>query len=304
MNLTLKELLDQYSADPTLKTQEAVSNFYVKNPDNRSEIKEELKSFFRTDYPKGGIGWELYFDFDMTFWQDIYLINEEKTAKEYLSLYSNGKKDFFLNFASNMLYSSCNNTLNIPNLNGKIEKVWFEVFKNEPEFMQVVNQSRIERAENLKKYMEELNLPEKIEPITCKVLEISVPVLMNDEKGNVLSENDTKKILETNEYNDFMAERSRFFNNFNLHAYMKIPECHSVSLNVERDTNVFQLKMNKETDEKYLEEALFGQLTAGLGSSLSSKNVLIGDKILIFKFDVENASPLSEIQVKTKKFKM
>lgn len=97
-----------------------------------------------------------------------------------------------------------------------------------------------------------------------------------------------------------MKDRIEFFNNFHLQGYMDYPQCHSISMRVESNQNIFTLKLNDEGDLKVLKKELLGQLSDGLGSNLAQKGLLIGDKEYTFDFDIKNAGEFVEVKEQKK----
>jgi flagellar biosynthesis/type III secretory pathway ATPase len=198
--------------------------------------------------------------------------------------------------------------MEIKGLKEKIENIWFNTFKEFPQFKEMLETERAAKKERLKKHLESLNLSsEQIDGYlneteivsnkeTIKTLEIIVPILP-EVNGKKIS--NFEEIKNMQDYQDFMKDRVEYFNNFQLEGYIEIPECHSIKMRIENDNNIFTLSLNKETNETKLKEELLGQLIDGLGENLSQKGLLIEDKKYYFDFDVNNASDFYEINNNT-----
>lgn len=314
MKKTLEELFQDYIDSPSLETQDPIASYYEKNSKDRKEVEEKIKSFLKQDLPEGGISWTIFFEGNMKFWREVYLIDQEHVAKKNYerTLKNHNSSSFFLESSIDMCEIACNNTIEIKGLKERIEEIWINTFKEFPQFKEMLEAERVAKKERLKKYLEGLNLsPQQVDsylnetPLetnkeTIKTLEIIVPILpeVNGEKISNFSE-----IKNTEEYQEFMKDRVEYFNNFQLEGYIEMPECHSIKMRVEGDNNIFTLSLNKNLDEDKLKKELLGQLTDGLGENLSQKGILIEDKKYYFDFDVKDASNLYEIN-NTKKLKI
>lgn len=314
MNKTLEDLFDDYIKNPSLETQDPISSYYEKNSKDRKEIEEKIKNFLRQDLPEGGISWEIFFESNMKFWKEVYLIDQEHVAKKNYerTLKNNDSSSFFLESSVDMCEIACNNTIEIKGLKERIEEVWINTFKEFPQFKEMLEAERVAKKERLKKHLESLNLsPQQVDsylnetPLesnkeTIKTLEIIVPILP-EVNGKKIS--NFEEIKNTEEYQEFIKNRIEYFNNFQLEGYIEMPECHSIKMRVEGDNNIFTLSLNNSLDENKLKEELLGQLSDGLGENLSQKGILIEDKKYYFDFDIKNSSELYEIN-KNKKPKI
>lgn len=316
MKKTLENLFQDYIENPSLEKQQAIASFYEKNSKDRKEVEEKIKKFLRQNLPEGGISWTIFFESNMKFWREIYLIEQEHTAKKcYERAIKNKNHDnniFFLESSIDMCEIACNNTIEIKGLKERIEEVWMNTFKEFPQFKEMLEAERVAKKQRLKKHLESLNLsPEQIEGYlneteivnnkeTIKTLEITVPILP-EVNGKKIS--NFEEIKNTEDYQEFMKDRVEYFNKFQLEGYIEMPECHSIKMRVEGDNNIFTLELNQETNEEKLKKELFGQLTDGLGENLYQKGILIGDKKYYFDFDVKNAGDLKEVK-KNKKLKI
>lgn len=300
MSQILEDLFQNYINHPTLNSQKEIADFYKTEAKDRINIENKIKSFLRKDLPKSEIEWHYLFESNLQFWQDVYLIEEEKVAfKNYQRTVKNHKENsFFLKSSIWICDSSCENTSNVKGLKEKIENIWITKFKNFPEFETLLKNYRKEKEERITKYLESLDVkPEKL--ITIKTLEITIPISIQrigDE--NEINEND--KIKDTEEYKNFMLRRLEYFNSFHLEKYINTSACHYISLRIEGNNNIFTLELNKETNEEKLKEALIGQLTDGVGENLAQNKLLIGNQEYLFNFDVNNATELQEKKVNKK----
>lgn len=294
----LQNLIEEYKNNPCVNTQQEIEKFYIKNKLTRQDNQKELLNFFKSDNLEGGIGWENFFDGDKNFWKQVYLISEEKNAIKFLEhviKYKEKTGETYLSLAVDMCETCASRTQDIKGMPLEIEKVWFEVFKDFPQFEGELTQAKKEKEERLQKYLENLNLPKVETPQTSKVLEIIVPIMSISGK-----QIDFKEIESTDEYQEFMKDRVEFFNNFHLQGYINYPQCHSITMRVENNQNIFTLKINNEGDLNILKQELLGQLTDGLGSNLAQKGLIIGEKEYTFDFDVKNASDFIELKEQKK----
>lgn len=303
MNTKLESLLQAYSDSPTLRTQQAIEDFYVVSYQDRSEIQKRLIDFVKNNNVQGaGIEWSNFFTFDKEFCKEIILAMEENNAKQQLQICLDNKNKVFIEMSVDLCLAISGNYFEISGMSEKIENVWLHTFKDIPDFKEILT---IEKAEKTKRYYQYYrNIETPIEEPAIKTLEISVPIEpKNNDNSKVLStEFEHMKLHKS--YIDFMEERSEYFNNFHVEHYMAIKECQSVKMRVDGDNNIFTISLKAETDENKLKEALLDQLSAGIGDSLSGSSLLIKDKIYRFCFDTKNPSEFLEIGKKKNKFKM
>lgn len=295
----LKTAIEDYKNNPGVETQQVIAKLYIKDKENRENNQKELLTFFKESNLEGGIEWYNFFSGDKKFWKEVYLVTEEKSARKFLKHvldYKEQTGETYLRFAVDMCDTCASRVEEVKGLSVEIEKLWFKVFEEFPQFESELNQAKVEREERLQSYLASLNIPEKKEPETIKILEIIVP-MMNEHEKTI----DFKGIENTEEFKEFMNDRVEYFNNFHLQGYIDYPQCHSISMRVENNVNIFTLKLNAEGDLKQLKKELFGQLSDGLGSNLSQSGVIIGDKKYYFDFDIKNAGDFFEIEVKEQK---
>lgn len=298
----LRTVIQDYKNNPGVETQQMIAKFYIKDKDNRESNKKELLDFFKQDNLEGGIEWYSFFSGDKKFWKEVYLVNEEKSAKKFLKHvldYKEQTGEIYLKLAIDMCDTCVSRVEEVKGLSGEIEKLWIKVFEQFPQFESELKQAKVEKEKRLKEYLASLNISETKEPETIKVLEIIVP-MMNEYEKSI----DFNKIANTEEFQEFMNDRVEYFNNFHLQGYINYPQCHSITMRVENNENIFTLKLNAEGDESQLKRELFGQLSDGLGSNLSQSGVIIGDKKHYFDFDIKNAGEFFEIEKKEKKLKI
>lgn len=290
----LSELIKNYQNNPTLQSQQAISRFYVKNKDNREQLQQNLLDFFRSDNLKGGLEWYSFFESDKQFWNKVFLVIEEKNAHKYLHIVKEQQKknnEVYLDFAVDMCDASASSVREIKNMPQQVEQTWINVFKDFPQFCEMIEENKKQKQQRIDNYLKSLNLPEKKELVTIKTVEITVPIIsLEGKKINF------KQIENTLEYNEFMQERIDFFNSFHLQGYMKHPQCHSVTMRIENQNNIFTLQLNEEVSLISLRKDLLGQLSDGLGSNLAQQPLLIDDKIYHFDFDVKNATDFYEVK--------
>lgn len=142
-------------------------------------------------------------------------------------------------------------------------------------------------------------------PYTVNTLEVIVPFVVTNRQNEQVSSEVFDELRETSEYAEFMNIRVDYFNNFGLSSYMDIDACHNVALKTESDKNIFTLSLNQEeTDLTELTVSLSGQLSSGLGDSLSQRALLIKDEIYYFGFDYKNMGDFYKVQVPKRKMKM
>ena len=294
MEKTLQDLFQKYKNEPSVETQQAISNFYIKNIEYRKEIEKNIKDFVKQDILKGGISWTIFFENNMKFWEELYLIEQEKIALKNYNLFLRSENNHYLLEGSvDLCEIGCSNIQEIQELPKKVEKVWLDVFQKYPEFKIILNDNRKKKEERLKKYLEKLNSSSK-EPLkTIKVLELNVPILALA-KGQPIKNFEDIKTKE--EYQKFMNERVKYFNNFHLEEYIKMPECHSIVMKIDGNNYRFILEINQEINQQKLKEELLGQLSDGLGESLAQRRLLIGNQEYSFDFDVNNASNFVELK--------
>lgn len=303
MNTKLESLLQAYSDSPTLRTQQAIEDFYVVSYQDRPEIQKRLIDFVKNNnIQSAGIEWSNFFTFDKEFCKEIILAMEENNAKQQLQICLDNKNKVFIEMSVDLCLAISSNYFNISGISSKIENIWLHVFKDMPDFKEIL---AIEKAERTKRYyLYYRNNDTATEGPAIKTLEISVPIEpKNDNNSKVLS-TEFEHIKLHKSYIDFMEERSEYFNNFHVEHYMAIQECQSVKMRVDGDNNIFTISLKAETDENKLKEALLDQLSAGIGDSLSGSSLLIKDKIYRFCFDTKNPSEFLEIGKKKNKFKM
>lgn len=298
----LNELIQKYKVNPCVETQQKIASYYIKSK-NKEEIKEELKNFINEDNAKGGIDWTIFFEGDKKLWKDIYLMQEEKTAKKFLERTLSTKEkpaEILLDMSTDMCEISCSNTRDIKGLNKEIEKVWMTVFHEFPDFNKILTESREKMQAMLQKHFEKFNIPVQEEKETTVILRMTVPVIVKDTQGEI---ENVEKILNTKEYQEFMSEREEFVNNFKLQGYMDCPQCNDMTLEVKDGLNIFTLKLNSTVNVEELRGQILGQLSDGLGESLTQQPLIIEDNQYYFDFDIRNASDLLEIK-DSKKLKM
>ncbi len=299
MEKKLQELFQEYKNEPSVKTQQTISKFYIKNIEYRKEIEKNIKDFVRQDFVlKGGVSWTIFFENNMKFWEELYLIEEEKEAlKNYNRFLKSENNHFLLEGSVDLCEIGCINIKEVQGLPEKVEKVWLDVFKKYPEFKIILDENRKKAEERLKKYLEKLNNSPK-EPLkTLKVLELNVPILPLSEG---LPIKNFENIKNQEEYQEFMNERVKYFNNFHLEGYIEMPECHSITMKIDDNNYSFILEINQEIDQQKLKEELLGQLSDGLGESLAQRRLLIGNQEYVFDFDINNASDFVELKPITK----
>ena len=96
MNTKLESLLQAYSDSPTLRTQQAIEDFYVVSYQDRSEIQKRLIDFVKNNNVQGaGIEWSNFFTFDKEFCKEIILAMEENNAKQQLQICLDNKNKVF-----------------------------------------------------------------------------------------------------------------------------------------------------------------------------------------------------------------
>lgn len=303
MNTKLESLLQTYSDSPTLRTQQAIENFYIVSYQDRPEIQKRLIDFVKNNNVKGGgIEWSNFFSFDKEFCKEIILAVEENNAKKQLKICLDNKNKVFIELAVDLCLAISNNYVDISGMSENIENVWLHIFKDMPDFKEIL---AIEKAEKIKRYNQYYkNIETPIEEITIKTLEIYVPIEPKNDDNSKVSSTEFEHIKLHKSYLDFMEERIEYFNNFDVEHYMEIKECQSVKMRVDGDNNIFTISLKAETDENKLKEALLDKLSAGIGDSLSGSSLLIKDKIYRFCFDTKNPSEFLEIGKKKNKFKM
>ena len=303
MNTKLESLLQAYTDEPTLKSQQAIEDFYVVSYQDRPEIQERLVDFLKNNNIKnGGIEWNNFFSFDKFFWEKIVLAIEENNAREQLKICKKNKNKVFIEMSADLCLIISNNYFEVPNMSEKIEEVWLNTFKKIPEFKEFLTVEKAEKMKRYAQYTKDVKIPEN-EPVV-KTLEINIPVKPKNYDNSMVSTIEFEDIKSDKSYINFMEGRTEYFNNFNVEHYMSIKECQSVKMRVEGDNNIFTISLKAETDENKLKEALLEQLSAGIGENLAGSLLLIKDKIYRFCFDTKNPSEFLEIGKKKNKFKM
>lgn len=303
MNTKLESLLQAYSDSPTLRTQQAIEDFYVVSYQDRLEIQKRLIDFVKNNNVQGaGIEWSNFFTFDKEFCKEIILAMEENNAKQQLQICLDNKNKVFIEMSVDLCLAISNNYFDIPGMSEKIENVWLHIFKDIPDFKEIFTTEKAEKIKRYHQYSKNIETP--FEETAIKILEISVPIEPKNDDNFKVSSTEFEHIKLHKSYIDFMEERSEYFNNFHAEHYMAIKECQSVKMRVDGDNNIFTISLKAETDENKLKEALLDQLSAGIGDSLSGSSLLIKDKIYRFCFDTKNPSEFLEIGKKKNKFKM
>ena len=289
-----KILIQEYKDNPNVETQQNVAKFYIKYKNNE-DLKEELTVFIKQDSLKGGIEWYNFFEGDKNLWKEIFLMKQEQTAQKYLikTLNQGENNQDFLDMSVDMCEASCSGTRDIQGFNVEIENVWINVFHRFADFKEKIEQSKKQKKEKLAKYLSELNIPVIEKQPTILVLKMTVPVMCHDDSGNVVN---FEKVRYSEKYEDFMRERSKYFNSFNLQEYMEFPQCNEIILEVKENLNFFTIKLNNAVDIQKLRNDLLGQLSDGLGENLSQQPLIIENNQYYFDFDIKKASQLLEIK--------
>lgn len=303
MNAKLESLLQAYTDEPTLKSQQAIEDFYVVSYQDRPEIQKRLVDFLKNNNIKnGGIEWNNFFSFDKFFWEKIVLAIEENNAREQLKICKENKNKVFIEMSADLCLIISNNYFEVPNMSEKIEEVWLNIFKKIPEFKEFLTVEKAEKMKRYAQYTKDVKILEN-EPVV-KTLEINIPIKPKNYDNSIVSTIEFEDVKSDKSYVNFMEERTEYFNNFNVEHYMSIKECQSVKMRVDGDNNIFTISLKAETDENRLKEALLEQLSAGIGENLAGSLLLIKDKIYRFCFDTKNPSEFLEIGKKKNKFKM
>lgn len=305
MDKGLQKLINDFNNNSSLESQNRIEEYYIKNFQNRENIQKDLLQFIEQDKTEKKVDWSVFFNFDTQFWLKIILAEQKFKASESLSLCIEMKgKDVFLEMAADLgaiFYNRAKEDLT-EDVANDIEKIWLQSFSNFPIFSEEWEKNKTRRIESEKEYT--ATISEYVEPETIQILEIKVPSDIKESGSLKIDNNQSTFIQESPEYIKFMNDRIDFFNNFHLHSYMDIPECHSVEMAIDGSDYIFTLKMNKEVNLEKIKKALLGQLSDGLGSNLSQKPLLIEDKIYYFDFDNEKSSDIYQVEILSKKFKL
>lgn len=185
----------------------------------------------------------------------------------------------------------------------KVAYIWKTTFKDSPVF----EKSWVENEERTENMYKEIMCDSgyKEIPVPTNILEVIVPFIVTNRKGEQVSSEVFNELRETPDYSSFMNGKVDFFNNFGLSSYMDIEACHNITLKTENDKNIFTLSLNKEEiDLTDIKKSLSGQLSSGLGDSLSQRALLIKDEIYYFGFDYKNMGDFYKVQVPKRKMKM
>ena len=139
MNTKLESLLQAYSDSPTLRTQQAIEDFYVVSYQDRSEIQKRLIDFVKNNNVQGaGIEWSNFFTFDKEFCKEIILAMEENNAKQQLQICLDNKNKVFIEMSVDLCLAISSNYFNISGISSKIENIWLHVFKDMPDFKEIL----------------------------------------------------------------------------------------------------------------------------------------------------------------------
>lgn len=285
-------LTEEYKNNPNIKTQKAIADFYVKDYENREYNQTYLLHFFKEDQLENDIKWHYLFEGDQLFWKKIFLISEEKNAKNFLTQLTNQEDTILsLRLAVNMCDICSSRVEDIKGLSQEVEQIWFKVFEQFPDFQSKLKQKQLEKEERITQYLNSLCLLTLEKPETIKTLEIHIPMLLEMKKPI-----DFDTFVNSAEYKNFINTRIDSFNNFELNAYINCPECHNITMSIDNNMTIFTLKLNKETNLEKLKSELLGQLSDGLGENLTQQPITIGEDNYYFHFDINNASDFKEIQ--------
>lgn len=185
----------------------------------------------------------------------------------------------------------------------KVANIWKTTFKDSPVFEKSWAENE-ERTANMYKEIAEHCKNKEIYH-TVNTLEVIVPFIVTNGKDGKVSSEVFNKLRTTTEYSEFMNGRIEYFNAFRLSDYMGIDACHNINLKTENDKNIFTLSLNKEEiDLTDIKKSLSGQLSSGLGDSLSQRALLIKDEIYYFGFDYNKMGDFYTVQAPKRKMKM
>lgn len=154
MKENLEKLFQDYIDNPSLVAQQKIADFYNNVNIEKEVIEEKIKDFLKKDLPNGGIDWEIFFESNMNFWEDIYLIKQDHVAKKFHNGVLESHNDIVLLESSiDMCEIACQNTIEIKGLDKKIEDIWIKTFKEFPQFKEMLEKERVNKKKRLKKFL-------------------------------------------------------------------------------------------------------------------------------------------------------
>jgi len=305
MSDLIKSFITEFNTNPTFEAQKKLESLYVEHYKERPIFQKEIIELVKSG-AKVKTEWNVFFHFDSPFWKEIYLAEQERKAVENMELCNREPKlTVLVEMAADMAFMTARNIQEEvgEEMGENIANIWKAVFKDSPVFEKTWAANE-ERTANI--YKEIVKHSEnKVMPHTVNTLEVIVPFVVTNKGNEQVSSEVFNELRETSEYAEFMNIRVDYFNGFGLSSYMDIDACHNVTLKTESDKNIFTLSLSQEeTDLTELKKNLSGQLSSGLGDSLSQRALLIKDEIYYFGFDYKNMGDFYKVQVPKRKMKM
>lgn len=281
----LKEFLNTYSLKPSNVNRQAIVDFYIQEFKERESIQKVLLVFFEDNWVNADSQkkWYDFFEFDISFWEKIFAIDEKKYAEEALKKYENKEIDdhIFSKMASIIAQSSLSESV-ISSFS-----VWYQVFNKKPELQKILLEAYSDYAVKKQKEKESLGLFKKRLFIkeTIKKLEICVPVKMINSVGDALSEKEIQPLIYTTAYHEHMNFRIECFNS--VSKYNKPEGCHDIEMRFDGDDPVFTLKIYKDVSLEKLRSDFLKIIT----EKTETNHVLIKNEIYQISLDSVNATP-------------
>lgn len=296
---TLLNLFNKYKEQPNLENQDLIYKYYKKNVNDREEIVKEISDFLRSDLPKPSVEWSFIFESNKKMRDIVYLIEMEKEAKK---SYNMNIGNTLIDFCVDMFLTFHRQSKEL-GLENQVEKIWLNVFKDNPNFEKAVKLGKIKQEERLAEILSEIkNTYIKEEKQTIKKLEFNTPLVYYVDGQKI--ENIDENIKNNIDYINHIQDMENFFNDFDLINCLNIDNYKNInSIQIKYNNNYCTLliELNADLDTDLLRNELLGQLSDGIGSNLSQNVLLIDDKEYLVDFDIKNSSNIYEI--KNKKIK-
>lgn len=289
----LKDILTTYSSDPSVLNRQGIVNFYIQEFKERESIQKILLVFFEDHWENAGLQkkWYDFFEFDISFWANIFNIEEKKNAEETLEKYENKEIDLpvFSKMASIIAQSSLSEFGICSDISSF--SVWYQVFNKTPELQKILLETYNDYAVKKQKDKESLVLLKKrfFLKETIKRLEICVPVKMINSIGDTLSEKEIQPLIYTTAYHEHMNFRIECFNG--VIKYNKPEGCHDIEMRFDGDDPVFTLKIYKEVSL----EKLRSDFLKIISEKTETNQVLIKNEIYQISLDSMNATPFLDL---------
>lgn len=305
MSDLIKSFINEFNDNPTFEAQGKLESCYVEHYEERPFFQKEIIKLVKSG-AEVKTEWNVFFHFDASFWKDVYLAEQERKAVENLELCNREPKiSVLVEMAADIAFMTARRIQEEvgTDMGEKVAYIWKTTFKDSPVFEKSWAKNE-ERTANMYKEIAEHSKNREM-PHTVNTLEVIVPFIVTNGKDEKVSAEVFNQLRTTNEYSEFMNGRIEYFNAFRLSDYMGIDACHNITLKTENDNNIFTLSLNQEeTDLIKLKKSLSGQLSDGLGDSLSQRALLIKNEIYYFGFDYNKMGNFYTVQTIKRKMKM